>query len=198
MVARRLPLLAVVGATALALAAATATFAVLDSGDNAPDQVSGPDAASSDGYRMAPAGELPRSTAEVRLASLDGGPDATLGDLLTGRPVVVNFFASWCAPCVDEMPAFEAVHRSVGAKVTFVGMANRDSPEDARATVRTTGVSYPTYGDPDTSALTFFGGLQMPTTVFIAPSGAVVDVANGALTEGELRTKLADLFGVAA
>ena len=81
-----------------------------------------------DGYELAPQGELPGSVAEVRLASLQDQPDAALGDLLTGAPVVVNFFASWCVPCVEEMPAIEAVHQSLGDRVTFVGLANRTGP----------------------------------------------------------------------
>jgi cytochrome c biogenesis protein CcmG, thiol:disulfide interchange protein DsbE len=110
----------------------------------------------------------------------------------------VNFFASWCVPCVEEMPAIEAVHQSLGDQVTIVGLANQDRDEDALATVEATGVTYPTYGDPDASAIGYFGGLSMPTTVFIAADGTVVDVNSGPLTEAELRTKISDLFGIAA
>ena len=196
MATRRLPLSAVLVATAVALVAAVATFAVLDrSGDGgesaADDDPSGQ-------VELSPAGELPASVAEVRLASLDGGPDAALGDLLTGTPVVVNFFASWCAPCVEEMPAFERVHQSVGDRVTIIGMANTDTVENANATVDATGVTYPTYGDPAGDAISYFGGLQMPTTVFIDASGRVADVHNGMLTEAEIRDRLTDLFGVTA
>ena len=197
MATRRLPLSAVLAATAIALVAALATFAVLDRGD---DGDAGPAAADEPAGQvdLMPAGELPASVAEVRLASLGEEPDAALGDLLTGKPVVVNFFASWCAPCVEEMPAFERVHRSVGDRVTIIGMANSDTVEKANATVEATGVTYPTYGDPQADAISYFGGLQMPTTVFIDATGRVLDVNNGQLTEAELRAKLRDLFGVAA
>lgn len=187
---RRLPLFAVVVATALALAAALAVVAVLDDEPRA--------GGTTDGYELTPAGELPDSVGDVRLVALDGGPDRALGELLGTRPVVVNFFASWCAPCVEEMPAFERVHQELGDQVTFLGMANRNTPEEALATVAATGVTYPTYGDPDTSALTWFGALAMPATVFIDASGEVVDVRSGKLSEAELRAKLTDLFGVAA
>jgi cytochrome c biogenesis protein CcmG/thiol:disulfide interchange protein DsbE len=198
---RRLPLPAVIAATAFALLAALGAFAVLDGGDARGD--AGADSATpgdgaADDFELAPQGQLPGSVAEVRLASLRDGPDAALGDLLTGAPVVVNFFASWCVPCVEEMPAIEAVHRSLGARVTFVGLANQDRDEDALATVDATGVTYATYGDPDASAITYFGGLSMPTTVFIAADGTVVDVNNGPLTEAELRAKITDVLGVAA
>jgi thiol-disulfide isomerase/thioredoxin len=192
---RRLPLPAIVVATALALAAALGVVALLDGGGDAPAAGDGDGVA---GYELSPAGELPASVADVRLVSLDGGDDRALGELLGSTPVVVNFFGSWCVPCIDEMPALEAVHQSLGDRVTFVGMANRDTAERALATVAATGVTYPTYDDPDASALTYFGGLAMPTTVFIDASGEVVDVHSGPLTEAELRSRLDDLFGVAA
>jgi cytochrome c biogenesis protein CcmG/thiol:disulfide interchange protein DsbE len=194
---RRLPLPVVLAATALALVAALGVVAVLDGG-GAEGAGGTPADGTSDGYELSPAGELPASLAEVRLGSLEGGADRSLGELIGTRPVVVNFFASWCVPCIDEMPAFERVHRSLGGQVAFVGMANRDAPEDALATVEATGVTYPTFDDPDASALTYFGGLTMPTTVFIDATGEVVDVNSGPLTEDELRTRLTDLFGVPA
>ena len=195
MAPRRLPLPAILAATALALAAALGVVALLDGGGD--DPAAGDDDGAA-GYELSPAGELPGSVADVRLAALDGGDDRALGELLGSTPVVVNFFASWCVPCIDEMPALEAVHRSLGDRVTFVGMANRDTAEQALGTVEATGVTYPTYDDPDASALTYFGGLGMPTTVFIDASGDVVDVHSGPLTEAELRGRLDDLFGVAA
>ncbi|HET6773702.1 MAG TPA: TlpA disulfide reductase family protein [Acidimicrobiales bacterium] len=201
MASRRLPLAVVLAATALALVAALGVVAVLDGGgaEGAGDSDGGPAAGgTSDGYELSPAGELPASVAEVRLGSLEGGDDRALGELIGSRPVVVNFFASWCVPCIDEMPAFERVHRSLAGQVSFVGMANRDAFEDALATVETTGVTYPTFDDPDASALTYFGGLTMPTTVFIDAAGEVVDVNSGPLTEDELRARITDLFGVPA
>jgi cytochrome c-type biogenesis protein len=180
----------------LALVAALGAFAVLDDGDRGDDA-----AASSDGgdtVELTPEGELPASVAEVRLASLRGEPDAALGDLLTGKPVVVNFFASWCRPCVDEMPAIEAVHQSLGDQVTIVGLANQDANDDALATVEATGVTYPTYADPDGDALTYFGGVAMPTTVFIAADGTVLDMNPGEMSEAELRARITELFGIAA
>ena len=197
MATRRLPLSAVIAATAIALVAALATFAVLD-GDDDGDRGSAAADGAGGQVDLSPAGALPASVAEVRLASLGEGSEGALGDLLTGKPVIVNFFASWCAPCVEEMPAFERVHRSVGDRVTIIGMANSDTVEKANATVEATGVTYTTFGDPQADAISYFGGLQMPTTVFIDATGRVVEVNNGQLTEAELRGKLTDLFGVAA
>jgi thiol-disulfide isomerase/thioredoxin len=188
---RRLPLPVVLAATALALVAAIGVATWLSDDPEA----EGDAGASMD---LAPQGDLPDSNADVRLAALgDGGTDRALGELFGTRPVVLNFFASWCAPCIDEMPAFERVHQSLGDQVTIVGMAYQDSDEDALDTVARTGVTYPAYADEGGAALTWFGGLSMPATVILDASGEVVDVHSGALTEEELRGKLSDLLGVA-
>jgi thiol-disulfide isomerase/thioredoxin len=192
---RRLPPIAVAAATVLALLAAGLVLAVFD--DDSPGGATG-DTDDGSAYELTPEGDLPDSVEDVRLVALDEGEDRRLGDLLGERPVVVNFFASWCQPCIDEMPDFEAVHRAAGDEVSIIGMANRDSPEAALGIVDRTGVTYPTYGDPQSSAITYFGGVQMPTTVFIDASGEVVDVHAGALDEGELRHKIDEAFGVPA
>jgi thiol-disulfide isomerase/thioredoxin len=190
--ARRIPLFPLVIATALALVGAVALFG--DDGDSS----AADDAADSESYQLTPAGELPESAADVTLAALDGGPDRKLGELLGSTPVVVNFYASWCVPCVREMPAFEAVHQDVGDRVTIIGVAYQDSDELALDTVDRTGVTYPTFGDSGQDALTYFGGINMPTTVFIDPDGTVVDVRSRAFDEDGLRSALEDHFGITA
>lgn len=192
---RRSPLLALLAGTLVALLAAGGVLALFADGDSSGSEVSTDDGDPSD-YELTPAGDLPASVDEVLLVSLGAEPDRRLGELLGERPVVVNFFASWCQPCIEEMPDFEAVHRDLGDRVTIIGLANRDRPETALDIVERTGVTYPTYADPESSAITFFGGIQMPTTVFIDASGEVVDVHSGALTEAELRGRLDELFGI--
>jgi thiol-disulfide isomerase/thioredoxin len=190
---RRLSPLAILLATAFALVAAVGTFALLDSGN---DDASGDGGADpTDGYDLTPADDLPGSVGEVRVGALGDTTGTQLGDLLTGEPMVVNFFAPWCAPCVDEMPAFERVHQDVGDEVTFVGLAVPPNLEGAVDTVDATGVTYPTYADSLDDALLFFGGINMPTTVFVGADGEVLHVNSGQLTEDELRGQLADLFG---
>jgi thiol-disulfide isomerase/thioredoxin len=127
------------------------------------------------------------------------GREVILGDAIgDGRPTVVNFFASWCTPCVREMPAFEEVHQELGSEVRFLGLANRDRPEDALRTVEQTGVTYDTARDPDGELLTAFGGVIMPTTVFIGVDGTIAEVHSGELAGEELRERLAQHFGIDA
>jgi thiol-disulfide isomerase/thioredoxin len=187
--ARRFPLIPVVLCTAVALASAIGVYAAFGPDE---DQADVTDAT----LPMQATGELPSSVQEVRLTGMGGADDRTLGDFTGEKPVVLNFFASWCAPCLREMPAFEAVHEELGDRVNFVGLANLDTEDKALEMVAETGVTYPTFADVDASAITYFGGTQMPTTVFIDASGEVVSVESQAFDEDELRARVDDLFGV--
>jgi thiol-disulfide isomerase/thioredoxin len=191
---RRLPLLPVVVATALAVAAASGVFLLLGGGDGGS---SGANPGDGDGSTidLSPAEDLPASDAEVVLAALDGGADRQLGDYLGDKPIVLNFFASWCQPCLREMPAFEAVHQDLGDRVTFLGLAFQDGDDEALEMVERTGVTYPTFADPAGSALTYFGGIAMPTTVFIDGSGQVTNVVSRDLSESALRDEVDELLG---
>jgi thiol-disulfide isomerase/thioredoxin len=189
---RRIPPVPLVAATALALVAAIGAAMWLGADDE-----SSANGDSSESYQLTHAGELPASAADVTLAALDGGPDRKLGGLLGAKPVVINFYASWCGPCVTEMPAFERVHQAAGERVTIIGIAYQDSDEDARATVERTGVTYPAFGDSGQDAVTYFGGINMPTSVFIDADGNVVDVRSRALDANELRSALEGHFGIA-
>jgi cytochrome c biogenesis protein CcmG, thiol:disulfide interchange protein DsbE len=195
---RRLPLRAFVIATPLALVAAVLVASLLDDDGSGADDRGSSGGSGGDTYQIAPAGELPASVADVTLAPLDGAADRKLGELLGSTPIVVNFFASWCAPCVTEMPAFERVHQDIGDQVQFVGIAYQNSDELAAETVERTGITYPAFGDSGQDAMSYFGGIQMPTSVFIDADGTVVDVHTGDFDDDQLRATLDDLFGVAA
>jgi len=145
----------------------------------------------------APPAVIPLSISDVRLAPLTGGPTTTLGAQLGGTPVVVNFFSSWCLPCVRQMPALQRVDQDLGGKVAILGVAFSDSTRNALATVAQTRVTYPTYADVDGVAFSYFGTMEVPTTVFFDRAGKVLDVHTGAMSEQELRAELADLYGMA-
>ena len=105
---------------------------------------------------------------------------------LTDKPVVLNFFASWCPTCIAEMPDFESVHQAVGEDVEFLGLAMRDSTENARDLIEETGISYSVGIDEKGSVFGLMGGLGMPTTVFIDADGVVQRVHSGALDSDDL------------
>ena len=128
-------------------------------------------------------------------ALVDGAPDISLADY-AGRPLVVNFFASWCAPCVMEMPDLERVNRAAGGDVAFLGVAVQDRVEDATALVADTGVTWDLARDPDGTFVRAVGGVGMPTTILVSAEGEIVARHTGQLTAGELTDLLAEHFGI--
>ncbi len=129
--------------------------------------------------------------ADIEFELLDGG-STTVGAYI-GRPVVLNFFASWCTPCIAEMPALESVHQQ-RPDIAFVGLAFNDTPTRAREIVADTGVTYPTGVDPDSAIGNAYEILGMPTTLFIATDGEVVYQHTGGLTADQIAQHLSTYF----
>jgi cytochrome c biogenesis protein CcmG, thiol:disulfide interchange protein DsbE len=114
------------------------------------------------------------------------GDQGSLADHV-GEPMVVNFFASWCPPCVAEMPDLERVHLAVQDEVRFVGLNTQDSSAAAADLVELTGVSYDIGLDPDGELFRDFEVIAMPSTFFVDADGAIVHRHAGLLTETQLR-----------
>lgn len=146
-------------------------------------------AGGSEAPSAAPAGD---PAPVVDLLYLDGG-QSTLADH-EGTPVVLNFFADWCPACVAEMPDFERVHQAVGGDVRFIGLDRSLSIDGARALIESTGITYDVALDVDGSIFQAFGGLAMPTTVFIAADGSIVAQHNGVIFEEDLAARIDQLF----
>ena len=148
-------------------------------------------AACSDGDDDVPDGRALMTTPFVTF----DGEEVRLDDH-RGKPIVVNFFASWCTPCIAAMPDFETVHRELGDRVMFVGL-NYDDPVDKGAElVRRTGVTYLVGRDVDGKLFRAAEGIQMPTTVFIRSDGTVADVRSRALNADTLRATIREELGV--
>lgn len=130
--------------------------------------------------------------ADVAFRLFDGS-EATLADF-RGTPIVLNFWASWCPACVAEMPSFQAVHEALGDQVVFLGLDVQDSRAAADAFVAQSGVQYLLGEDPQGTILQAFGGIAMPTTVFIDADGNVVGRQSGAIFEEDLTAQIEELF----
>ena len=118
------------------------------------------------------------------------GQVTSLQATAAGQPVVLNFFASWCPQCVAEMPDFELVNQALGDQAKFIGLATADPTGAARELIGRTGIQYAVGLDPAGDFFAVYGGLGMPTTVFLTAEGEVTEVWTGALTEDVLTQKV--------
>lgn len=134
-------------------------------------------------------------------------PDAELTDLRTeepadwgaeGKPLVVNFWASWCTPCKTEMPAFEEVSQDFDGKVVIVGVTDTLDLDGSREAAEKAGVTYPLLVDEEQDLQVDLGIAGLPATVFVDEDGTIVGRHLGALTRDELTEEIEDRYGIEA
>lgn len=128
-------------------------------------------------------------------AIIDGGQDAYEQQLedLRGYPVVVNNWASWCGPCRQEFPYFQALSGRLLDRVAFLGVVSEDSEDAASTFLDSYPVPYPSVADPDGEVQQWIDKalVGLPNTFFYDSSGALVYVKQGPYgSESELEADL--------
>lgn len=128
-------------------------------------------------------GQAGQLVPDVSLACFADGAPVNLRAL--GRPAVVNFFASWCAPCRQELPALQRLADSGG--VLVLGVVTGDTRSAAASLGADLGVTFPAMFDPDKALLSRLGRAGLPVTVFLDAGGRVAYLHDqAALTEQTL------------
>lgn len=116
-----------------------------------------------------------------------------------GRPLVLNFFASWCKPCAEELPVFAKVSRELQGRVAFAGVNSQDGG-NGLAMARSLGVGWwplaRDIGEAESALHAAVGALGMPVTVFYDAAGKRVDFFGGPLDEKTLRERIESLYGI--
>lgn len=186
----RLPWQAVVASTVLAALAALAVVVLLGGGS---DDDTG--ATSEATLGLTPIEDVAAGDPLDIAVTFPDGEETPLAETLQG-PTVVNFFASWCPPCIAEMPDFEEVSQEVAGEVEFIGLAVQDRTADATRIVEETGITYRWASDEKGDVASAAQVTQMPATLFIDGTGEVVSVQSGALDADELRELLRSELGV--
>jgi len=130
---------------------------------------------------------------DFALADLDGQP-IRLADL-RGRPVVINFWASWCAPCVEEFPLLRAAaERHAAEGLVVVGIVVRDRSEAARDFMVRNGATWAAAMDPGERVALGYGILGPPETYFVGRDGKIAARQIGQLSAASLDEKLAAII----
>lgn len=126
---------------------------------------------------------------EFALRALDGDT-VRLSDF-AGRPVLVNFWASWCPPCRAEMPRFEEAHAAGRVVVLGVNTLDADNEAEARAAARDLGVTFPVLFDEQGDAQRAYSVRGLPTTFLVGPDGRILAVHPGEISQALLDEYLA-------
>jgi cytochrome c biogenesis protein CcmG/thiol:disulfide interchange protein DsbE len=121
----------------------------------------------------------------LTLPCLGPGPAVSL-DRLTGRPTLVNLWATWCGPCREEMPLLQEAYVRHGGQVRFLGVDTQDDAESARSFIADMGIGYPHAVDADGQLLRELGVRGLPVTLVLDVHGRVVARSVGQLTPQEL------------
>jgi cytochrome c biogenesis protein CcmG, thiol:disulfide interchange protein DsbE len=129
---------------------------------------------------------------DFRAPLLEGGGKLALSDL-AGKPVVLNFWASWCEPCRDEAPMLKEAFERYGDRVAFVGVNIKDARTEALAFDEEFDLAYPDVRDEGGRIYSAYGLTGQPETFFIGADGKVFEHVNGPLFEDLLAQIMAQL-----
>lgn len=120
--------------------------------------------------------------------------DTHLADM-QGRPVVLNFWASWCDECHLEAELLESLSREYGDDVVFLGIAYVDTPTKALEYLEYYDITYPNAPDLQAGISNKYEITGVPETFIIGPDGVIADVIIGPVSETRMRTILEQLLG---
>lgn len=158
--------------------------------------------------RLEPEAPAASAPAEEQEEELPKAPDFTVEDGngetlhlsdLRGRPVVVNFWATWCPYCVEELPLFQQAYETYGDRVQFLMVdladGHRETKEMAEAYAEQYGYTFPIGYDVTSSAVLAYGLSSIPRTVAVNSKGELVFAYTGAMTEEAVTQLLEALAG---
>ena len=111
---------------------------------------------------------------------------------LRGQPVVVNLWASWCAPCRTEMPLLQDAADTFEGEAVILGVASNDDPEDAEQFVNRLGLTYPNVFDESGEIRAALGLAAYPTTIVFDANGDVSARVDGGISEQRLAGLIED------
>jgi thiol-disulfide isomerase/thioredoxin len=130
---------------------------------------------------------------DFTLAALDGAT-YTLSEL-RGRWVVVNFWATWCLPCIEEMPALQQIADEYRESLVVLGINMREDVLDIAPFIDAYAIRYPILLNPDDATLIAYNVVNLPQTLIVAPDGELVYRSFGPLTAAAFEAEFEALQG---
>lgn len=107
-----------------------------------------------------------------------------------GKPIIVNFWATWCGPCQSEMPAFDTMYQKYGDEVHFIMLnltdGSRDTVESVTKFIEDAGYTFPVYFDTSMEGAYTYSAYSIPMTLFITSDGQLAHTQMGAMSEETL------------
>jgi cytochrome c biogenesis protein CcmG/thiol:disulfide interchange protein DsbE len=138
--------------------------------------------------------EVGSAAPDFSLPALDGHGDVRLADF-RGRPVIVNFWASWCNPCRQEFPLLQqALRDHRGERLAVIGVTFRDIPDDSRNFVSQMKATWRQAVDDDQAVAKAYGVRSIPLTFFVRADGTIAARVFGFTSEAALADPLAKLL----
>lgn len=128
--------------------------------------------------------------------ALLGGGELTLSDY-EGKVILLNFWATWCGPCVREMPAFPQLLEKYGDDLAVVAVDLREDSETVAAFIAEKGYDFPVVLDTDGAIGALYPTDAIPYTVIIAPDGSIADTSLGADTADAMVEKYSAMIDAA-
>lgn len=130
---------------------------------------------------------------------LDSKGNTTALSDFVGKPVILNFWASWCSPCKSEMPDFDAACQQYGENIQFMMVnltdGDRETVETAKAFIAESGYTFPLFFDTEYSASMAYGVTSIPATYFINAEGNLVAYGIGPLNLDAIETGIGMMQG---
>ena len=123
------------------------------------------------------------------------GTSITLSEL-QGKPVIINFWATWCGPCVKEMPAFERLKDDFGDKIGIIAVNCGDDAEKVKDFVEENGYTFPVVLDEEYSISMLYPTNSIPYTVVLDAEGKVTHISTGALDADTMYERYKEALGV--